>query len=140
PDGLGNSSGHVGHYLMAHSNDAVWAVMDEEIRWYKGPPSMACCEHWNYIDKDVSKDFDGGYSFMSQGPLPVDFAKALTSNEGIFGLPLRRQMALYNRMAGLKMVGETMPQAENRVTLAAERDALGLPRPRTYFSYCDNDR
>ncbi len=115
-------------------------MMEDEIRWYKGPPSMACCEHWNYVDEHPDKDFDGGYSFMSQGPLPTDFGKMLVTNEGVFGNELRRQMALYNRMAGLKMVGETMPQADNRVTLADETDPLGLPRARVTYSYCDNDR
>lgn len=52
PDGLANSSGNVGRYLMVHANDAVWATFDEEIRWYKGPPSLAVCEHWNYADDD----------------------------------------------------------------------------------------
>ncbi len=140
PEGLANSSGNVGRYLMVHLNDAVWGVMEDEIRWYKGPPSMACCEHWNYADDHPDKDFDGGYSFMSQGPLPTDFAKTLVTNEGVFGYDLRRQMALYNRMAGLKMVGETMPQAENRVTLADESDDFGLPRARVTFSHHDNDR
>ncbi|WCR11034.1 GMC family oxidoreductase [Paracoccus stylophorae] len=137
PHGLANSSGNVGRYLMVHLNDAVWGVMEDEIRWYKVPPSMACCEHWNYID---DKDFDGGYSFMSQGPLPTDFARMLVTNEGVFGDELHRQMALYNRMAGLKMVGETMPQADNRVTLADEHDDLGLPRAHVTYSCCDNDR
>ena len=77
PDGLANSIGLVGKCFMAHSNHAVWGVMQDEIRWYKGPPSMAVCEHWNYEDK--AKDFVGGYAFMSQGPLPGDHAKSLVS-------------------------------------------------------------
>lgn len=125
---------------MVHSNHAVWAEMDEEIRWYKGPPSMACCEHWNYEDDDPSRDFDGGYAFMSQGPLPTDFAKALVGGSGMFGMELREQMARYNRMAGLKMVGETQPRPDNRVSLSGERDAFGLPRAKVSFSYCENDR
>ncbi len=140
PDGLGNNHDQVGRYLMVHSNHAVWGEFDEEIRWYKGPPSMACCEHWNYADDDPSKDFDGGYSFMSQGPLPGDFAGAMVTNSGVFGTELRERMAKYNRMAGLKIVGETMPQAGNRVTLAEDRDDLGLPRARVDYAYCDNDR
>ncbi|MCB2055070.1 MAG: GMC family oxidoreductase [Geminicoccaceae bacterium] len=140
PDGLANGSGTVGRYLMVHSNHAVWARFEEEIRWYKGPPSMAVCEHWNYVDDHPTKDFDGGYAFMSQGPLPVDFAKALVSNTGTFGTALRNRMAEYNHMAGLKIVGETMPQAENRVTLDEETDALGLRRARVTFSYADNDK
>ena len=53
---------------MAQSNQAVWGVLEDEVRAYKGPPSLAITEHWNYEDKD--KDFFGGYSYMSQGPLP----------------------------------------------------------------------
>lgn len=140
PRGLANSSDAVGRYLMVHANHAVWGEFDEEIRWYKGPPSMACCEHWNYADDEPSKDFFGGYSFMSQGPLPTDFATTLVTNSGVFGLDLRRRMALYNRMAGLKIVGETQPQADNRVTLADELDEFGIPRAHVNFSYCDNDK
>jgi choline dehydrogenase-like flavoprotein len=140
PNGLANSSGAVGRYLMVHANHAVWGEFDEEIRWYKGPPSMACCEHWNYVDDDPSKDFFGGYSFMSQGPLPTDFATSMVTNSGVFGMELRRRMALYNRMAGLKIVGETQPQAENRVTLSEEKDEFGIPRAQVTFSYCDNDK
>ena len=40
PDGLANSSGLVGKYLMTQSNQAVFGRMEEEVRWYKGPPSL----------------------------------------------------------------------------------------------------
>jgi len=144
PQGLANSSGTVGRYLMVHSNDAVWGTFDREIRWYKGPPSMACCEHFNYFDDipdgGFARDFEGGYAFMSQGPLPADFATALATGTGLFGADLRERMMLYNRMAGLKMVGEVLPDADNRVTLAEETDDLGLPRARVSFTAGDNDR
>ncbi len=138
PDGLANSSGLVGKGLMAHTNNATWGIMEEEIRWYKGPPSLAVCEHWNYEDR--GKDFDGGYSFMSQGPLPTDFATTLVTSEGPFGAELRNWMAHYNHMAGLKIVGETMPQDGNRVELSEEKDENGLPVPKVTFSLCDNDK
>src|SRR5579884_254398 len=38
PNGLANGNGLVGKYFMPQSNHAVWGMMDEEIRWYKGPP------------------------------------------------------------------------------------------------------
>ncbi|TFL18472.1 GMC family oxidoreductase [Jannaschia formosa] len=140
PDGIANAEGLVGRHLMPHVNDAVWGVMDEEIRWYKGPPSMAVSEHWNYTDDHPSKDFPGGYAFMSQGPMPADFATSLVSNTGMFGQALRNRMALYNNMAGLKSVGEVLPDPDNRVELAEERDALGLPLARVTFSYGEEDR
>jgi choline dehydrogenase-like flavoprotein len=137
-DGLANSSGLVGKYFMVHSNHAVWGVMQDEIRWYKGPPSMAVCEHWNYEDR--GKDFQGGYAFMSQGPLPVDHARSLVSDTGLFGMELRQRMALYNHMAGLKIVGETDAQERNRVELSDETDAFGMPLPRVTYAYSENDK
>jgi len=138
PDGLANSSGLVGKYFMVHSNHAVWGVMQDEIRWYKGPPSMTVCEHWNYEDK--GKDFHGGYAFMSQGPLPIDHAKSLVSNTGMFGMELRQRMALYNHMAGLKIVGESEAREHNRVELSDELDEFGIPVPRVTYSFTDNDK
>ena len=78
---------------------------------------------------------------MSQGPLPTDFATT-------HGDQLRRRSAWScasgwrstTAWPGLKIVGETMPQAENRVTLADETDAFGIPRAHVTFSYCDNDK
>ena len=138
PLGLANSSGLVGKCLMAHSNHAVWGIMEDEIRWYKGPPSMAVCEHWNY--EDNGKDFQGGYAFMSQGPLPGDHAKTLVSNTGMFGMKLRQHMALYNHMAGFKIVGETEARPENCVELTEETDEFGMPIPKITFSYSENDQ
>ena len=138
PEGLANSSGLVGTHLMAHTNQAVWGEVDEEIRWYKGPPSLAVCEHWNYEDR--GKDFHGGYAFMSQGPLPAAWAATQTGNHGLWGQALIDEMQKYNHQVGLKIVGETQPQPANRVTLADEKDQYGLPIARVTWSMCDNDQ
>lgn len=138
PDGLANrSSGLVGKNLMVQANQAAWGIMNEEVRWYKGPPSLAMTEHWNYTDE--GKDFFGGYCYMSQGPLPNAWV-AVQNGRGLWGQGLHDEMAKYNHQAGLKMVGETMPQETNRVTLADEKDALGLPIARVTHSLCDNDK
>ncbi|MGH7087890.1 MAG: GMC oxidoreductase, partial [Stellaceae bacterium] len=138
PHGLANSSGLVGKNLMAQTNQAVWGVMEREIRSYKGPPSLALTEHWNYTDE--GKDFFGGYAYMSQGPLPIAWAATQTGNHGLWGDALLREMEKYNHQAGLKIVGETIPQERNRVTLAEEKDQYGLPVARVTYSLCDNDK
>ena len=138
PDGLANSSGLVGRYLMTQANQAVWGLMDEEIRAYKGPPSLAITEHWNYCDD--GKDFFGGYAYMSQGPLPTLWATTLASSRGIWGQELMDQMENYNHQVGLKIVGELQPQERNQVTLADEKDRFGLPIARVTYSLCDNDK
>ena len=138
PDGLANSSGMVGKFLMVQSNHAVYGTFDEEIRWYKAPPSLAITEHWNYTD--TGKDFPGGYTYMSQGPLPIDWADTVTGQRGLWGMELRNEMAKYNHQAGLKIVGEVLPQENNRVELADETDEYGLRIPRVVFSYAEEDR
>lgn len=138
PRGLANGNGLVGRYLMVHSNDGVYGLFDEEVRWYKGPPSLAVTEHWNYCDD--GKDFHGGYCFMSVGMLPRAWARVTAASRGLWGMPLRNAMAKYNFQAGVKMVGEVEPQADNRVELAEETDALGLPVAKVTFAYSENDR
>ena len=137
PQGLANSSGLVGKYLMSQSNQAVFGRMQEEVRWYKGPPSLTLTEHWNYEDK---KDFFGGYCWMAQGPLPIEWGFIQTGARGLWGEALRQEMMQYNHQVGLKMVGETLPDARNTVTLAEETDQYGLKIPRISFSWGENDK
>ncbi|WP_419825449.1 GMC family oxidoreductase [Sphingomonas sp.] len=138
PDGLANSSGLVGRNFMVQLNQAAWGQMDEEVRWYKSPPSLAISEHWNYEDR--GKDYFGGWCYMSQGPLPVTWAKELAGQRGVWGQRLVDEMTRYNHGVGLKMVGEVLPYEHNRVTLADETDGYGLRIPRVSFSYGDNER
>ncbi len=138
PDGLANSSGLVGKNLMAQTNQGVFGVMEDEIRWYKGPPSLTLTEHWNYTDE--GKDFHGGYAYMSQGPLPQAWVSTQAGNRGLWGEALLREMEKYNHQAGLKIVGEVLPRERNRVTLADEKDQYDLPIARVTYSLCDNDK
>jgi choline dehydrogenase-like flavoprotein len=138
PDGLANSSGLVGKNLMTQSNQAVFGKMKEEVRWNKGPPSLAITEHWNYEDK--GKDFFGGYCWMGQGPLPIEWASVQTGAKGLWGSALRDEMMDYNHQVGVKMVGESMADERNRVTLSDELDQYGLKIPRITYSWYDNDK
>jgi choline dehydrogenase-like flavoprotein len=138
PEGLANSSGLVGKNLMVQLNQAVYGTMDQEVRWYKGPPSLALTEHWNYVDE--GKDFFGGYCYMSQGPLPVAWSETVVGSRKLWGETLRREMEKYNHQVGLKMVGEVLPDERNRISLATETDRLGLPIARVTFSYSNNDK
>lgn len=138
PGGLANSSGLVGKYLMTQANQAVWGRMEDEVRWWKGPPSLAITEHWNYEDK--GKDFYGGYCWMGQGPLPIEWVSVQTGARGLWGEALRTGMMDYNHQIGVKMVGEMLPDEKNRVTLADEVDQYGLRVPRITYSWGKNDK
>jgi len=138
PDGLANSSGLVGKNLMVQLNQAAWGQVEDEVRSYKGPPSLAISEHWNY--EDAGKDYFGGWCYMSQGPLPITWAKTLAGGRGLWGQALIDEMARSNHSVGLKMVGEVLPDERNRVTLADEVDQYGLRIPRITFSYRENEK
>jgi len=137
PQGLGNRSGYVGRNLMVQSNQAVYGKMKETVRWNKGPPSLTITEHWNYEDK---KDFFGGYCWMAQGPLPLEWSSAVSSSRGMWGEALRQKMMDYNHQVGLKMVGEMLPSMNNHVTLADEKDQYGLPISHITYGWQDNDK
>jgi choline dehydrogenase-like flavoprotein len=137
PDGLANSSGLVGKNLMTQSNQAYWGRMEQPVRWYKGPPSLAITEHWNYDD---NKDFHGGYCWMGQGPLPNEWAAVQTGSRGLWGEKLRNAMLDYNHMIGVKMVGEMLPSENNRVTLADDVDQYGLRVAKITYTWGDNDK
>jgi choline dehydrogenase-like flavoprotein len=77
---------------------------------------------------------------MSQGPLPMVWAKELALGRGLWGQALLDEMTRANHSVGLKMVGEVLPYHHNRVTLADETDQYGLRIPRVTFSYGDNEK
>jgi choline dehydrogenase-like flavoprotein len=137
PEGLANSSGLVGKNLMTQSNQAVWGKMEDEVRWYKGPPSLAITEHWNYDDR---KDFYGGYCWMGQGPLPIEWAAVQTGSKELWGQALHDAMLDYNHMIGVKMVGEMLPDEANRVTLADDTDQYGLRVAKITYKWGENDK
>ena len=138
PRGLANSNGWVGKCLMVHSNHGAFGEMEQEVRWYKAPPSLAITEHWNYTDS--GKDFSGGYLIASQGPLVREWAIKLAVSQGLWGMKLREEMTRYNYMAGLKIVGEVEPAEHNHVAVVDEVDEYGLCIPKVTFSYSENDR
>jgi choline dehydrogenase-like flavoprotein len=57
-----------------------------------------------------------------------------------WGWGLRREMMDYNHWAAFGVLGEILPWADNRVTLAEEKDRHGLPIAHVTFNLHDNDK
>ena len=122
---------------MTQPNQAVFGDVEEEIRWSKAPPSTTITEHWNYDDR---KDFHGGYCWMGQGPLPIEWASVQAGSRGLWGDALVAGDEELQPCVGVKMVGEAMPDENNRVTLADETDQYGLPITRIHYAWTENDK
>jgi choline dehydrogenase-like flavoprotein len=140
PDGLANSSGWVGKAFMTHSSYDVYAWFEDEIRLYKGTPVLATTQ--DFYRTDPSHDFVRGYTLHAHGARPVAFAKAISQHQGgmLWGEELRRTALDYNHYGRITMVGEVLPNPDNRVTLSSEKDEHGLPRAKVTFSLGDNDQ
>lgn len=139
PDGLANSSGLVGRFLMAQAGPVVWGRFDREIRQYKAPPACAISEA--FYETDPRNDFARGYSLQSVAPLPIAMAHLIADVDGSYGEDLLRQMRDYNHYAAIGVLGEILPNEQNRVTLhSTERDQFGEAVPYVQFNLFENDR
>ncbi len=136
--GLANSSGTVGRYLMAQAGNVVLGRFDELVRAYKAPPAHALTEE--FYETDPKRDFARGFAIQTVGPLPISFAKQMMAARGAWGWGMRRVMMDYNHWASLGVLGEILPWADNRVTLANERDQFGIPIPHINFDLYENDK
>lgn len=139
PDGLANSSGTVGKYLMCHTDDVVYARFPEPLRIYRNPPVASISE--DFYETRKEHDFVRGFSIAPYSGRPIGFALGvLAGRPDLRGEKLRDFMKGYNFWLQLGMIGEVLPYEDNRVELSDELDELGLPMPKTTFSLGDNEK
>jgi choline dehydrogenase-like flavoprotein len=124
PDGLGNSSGLVGRYLMFHIVFGAMGTFPFEIRSYRGRTITHAMG--DFIVPDGSKGWvRGGYVELGGSIHPIE--------EGV-SYPWQLHKSLMTdgqyrrRIGGVTMMGEDVPVADNRVTLDPKvRDVYGRP-------------
>jgi len=135
-DGLANSSGTLGRYLMVQAGNVVLGRFP--VRMYKAPPAHAMTEE--FYETDPSRGFARGFAIQTVGPLPIGFAKQMMVAKGAWGWGMRQVMMDYNHWAGIALLGEILPWHDNRVELAEEKDRHGLPVAKVTFHLHDNDK
>ncbi len=134
---LANASGQVGRNLMAHTGLQLWGSFDAAVRPYKGIPGALISEA---MHRPADADFAGGYLLQSIGVMPVTYAGTVARGRGLWGEALRRHMRGYNHIAGINILGDCLPSADNFVELSDEVDGRGLPKPRAHFTAGENER
>jgi len=137
PHGLANGADQVGRYVMVQGASQVAGRFPETLRMYKGPPPEVSSEQ--YYETDESRGFARGFSIQTVSPLPIGWAEHVLA-DGHWGVALREYMRDYNHWTAVGALNELLPQPVNRVTLAGEADANGMPIARFDYSLCDNDR
>jgi choline dehydrogenase-like flavoprotein len=137
PDGLCNDFDQVGRYLMVQGAPQTAGRFDGEVRMWKGPPPEVSTE--DFYETDPTKPYKRGFSIQTVSPLPITWAEHVMA-QGHWGAGLRNYMSDYPHWACLGALCEFLPQPENRVTLAQEKDRHGIPIARFDYTQCDNDK
>ncbi|HMI72710.1 MAG TPA: GMC family oxidoreductase, partial [Solirubrobacteraceae bacterium] len=137
PHGLANDHDQVGRYIMVQGAPQVAGRFPDRLHMYKAPPPEISSEQ--LYETDPTRDFVRGFSIQTVGPQPIAWAEHVLA-DGHWGQALREYMRDYNHWFTLGALSELLPRADNRVTLADETDAHGMPIARMDYTQCDNDR
>jgi gluconate 2-dehydrogenase alpha chain len=146
PNGLANSSGHLGKHMTAHIMAKVFAAFDDRfVNVYMGPSAQK-----HALDDFNADNFDhSGMDFMRGaqvcvGPAdleagPIGTAMALEPPPGTprWGAAYRDFAAKYfNRYAAIVAQTENLPYADQTIDLDPNvRDQWGLPAPRVTYNW-----
>jgi choline dehydrogenase-like flavoprotein len=141
PDGLGNSSGQVGHNLMDHfTGTGAFAEFDGFAdSYYTGRrPAPIYIPRFRNLPGQPRKDFTRGYGFQGNGSRQE--WQDMTLAEG-FGTSFKDQLTKPGPWSmWLGAWAETLPYYDNKVTLDKDKkDKWGLPLVRIAFQYHDNE-
>ena len=123
---------------MVQAGNVILGRFEELVRMYKAPPAHAMTEE--FYETDPKRDFARGFAIQTVSPLPISFAKHMMTAKGVWGWGMRRVMMDYNHWAAFGLLGEILPWADNRVTLAEEKDQFGLPVAKVTFGLRENDK
>jgi choline dehydrogenase-like flavoprotein len=142
PDGLGNSSGVLGHCIMDHhfKLGAFGTVPGLEDRYYFGnrPNGIYVMRYRNVDARTRRSDFVRGYGYQGGGSRP-GWSRGI--EEPGLGTDLKRRLRTPGpwRMF-LVGFGEMLPRHENSMTLDPEvKDAWGIPVPRFHCTLGENE-
>jgi choline dehydrogenase-like flavoprotein len=135
-NGLANSSDQVGRNYMRHMTGSVYAIFDKPVHFYRGTTMAGIIS--DESKHNTKRGFVGGYE-METLALGLPFMAAFL-NPGDWGDEFSEYMDNYANLAGMWIVGEDMPRAQNRITLnQTVKDKWGLYAPNVHFDDHDND-
>jgi len=142
PNGLANSSGVLGHYLMDHhfrvgASGAIEGLLD---RYYQGNrPNGIYIPRFRNLGDDASRRADYVRGFGYQGGAGRQ-AWARGAGEPGFGVALKRKLHDPGRWSmGMTAFGECLPREDNYAALSDQTDEFGIPVLRIHCTWGDNE-
>lgn len=140
PQGLANSSGLVGKYLMFNYNARTHATFEHELNEFKSV-QVSRVVH-DFYDSDPKRGFYGGGGIDARmGPQPTVWADRIGDDTGaLWGSAYKARLAQFPRMMQAASHTTSLPLETNNVELDPElKDAWGMPAMRiTYKDHPDD--
>jgi len=143
PNGLGNSSGQIGHNLMDHFTGTGGQGESDQFtdRYYSGrkPAGIYVPRFRNVNAATARKDYVRGFGLQGLGARMnwQDLSAALPGFGNDFKRSLLQPGPWYIWMGGW---AETLPYFDNKISLDPDRkDSWGLPLIRIHSEYHDNE-
>jgi choline dehydrogenase-like flavoprotein len=141
PDGLANSSGLVGKYLMFDTGGTAQAMFEHPLNDYKSVEATRVVH--DFYDSDPKRGFYGGGGMDARFNFnPISFAmRAMPRDTPQWGSDFKKNLAEYFSRTMSSMSHATcLPLERNSISLDPEvKDAWGLPAMRVTFQSHPDD-
>jgi choline dehydrogenase-like flavoprotein len=139
PEGLANSSGLVGKYLMFNCGGDVGAVFDHELNEHKSVQVTRLVH--DFYDSDPKRGFYGGGGIDGRiGPAPAVWALSCNPPDASWGAAYKASLQDFPRSMLAECHTTSLPVESNSVTIDPElKDEWGVPAMRaTYRDHPDD--
>jgi len=141
PNGLANSSGVLGHYLMDHhflagAGGSIEGLLDH---YYQGnrPNGIYIPRFRNLGDDASRRDYVRGFGYQG-GAGRQGWGRG--GGERGFGVELKRKLHDPGHWSmGMTGFGECLPREDNYVELSDQKDEFGIPLLKIHCTWGDNE-
>lgn len=132
PNGLANARDMVGRHLMDHPSTSLTFDADEDLWLGRGPQSPSSINTMR--DGDFRREH-APYRLDFTNISRVDGATRSLLADGVYGVEFERRLRhSAARELNVKSVLEVLPHPDNRITLSAEKDSMGIPKPEVHYA------
>ncbi|HMO68016.1 MAG TPA: GMC family oxidoreductase [Novosphingobium sp.] len=138
PDGLANSSGAVGRYLMFNKGGGAQGRFEQPLNEYKGAAVTRILH--DFYDSDPARGFYGGGGFTARSAAPLTWGQSVPHGTPTWGPEYKAYLESFTYWMNCAGHGTSLAQESNRVDIDPElKDAWGVPSMRvTYKDHPDD--
>ncbi len=140
PAGLGDSSGLLGHYLMAHPAVVAYGLFDDDIQNYLGASGGQLFSQDKTATAEKAHPASGRRHWeIALALKPVDIQGLAISRPDLFGVDLERFMQRAARgLAAMTALSEDEPVKQNRLVLSSKKDKYGMRLAEVHYNISPN--